>query len=283
MSNNCTLLINTCDKYEDAWDPYFILLKKYWAEVNDICDIVLNTESKSYKNEDFDIKTFNLYGPDENPPWGQRMIDTVDKIQTEYILTSLEDLFLEDYVDHERFKQCLEWIKNDSDAFNFAFLPLKNAPLDISSKYHGFNIRYQKADYKYTCQMSLWRKEDLKRAFKKFESPWQWEVNGNLRSHKIKRKFYVANKDEELIFPYAIDGWSSIFKGKWYLPTVKRIFDNNNINMDYDRLGYCDESIFKEYEENAARDKENLSLFRKFTWPLYLFKLWLLKQYSRIG
>lgn len=40
------LLVNTCDKFEDCWIPFFSLLKKYWPDCSG--KIYLNTEYKSY-------------------------------------------------------------------------------------------------------------------------------------------------------------------------------------------------------------------------------------------
>jgi len=35
MLNNkkCSLLINTCDNYDDTWIPFFTLLSNYWGGV----------------------------------------------------------------------------------------------------------------------------------------------------------------------------------------------------------------------------------------------------------
>ena len=46
------LLVNSCDKYEDLWAPFFTLLKKYW---NPEYPIVLNTESKDFNFEGLNI------------------------------------------------------------------------------------------------------------------------------------------------------------------------------------------------------------------------------------
>lgn len=45
-SKKCSLLINTCDNYEDTWIPFFSLLSNYWGECP--YSIYLNTEEKIY-------------------------------------------------------------------------------------------------------------------------------------------------------------------------------------------------------------------------------------------
>ena len=51
MDNSVTILVSSCDLYEDAWYPFFKLLKIQWPECEQY-RIVLNTETKTY-NPDF--------------------------------------------------------------------------------------------------------------------------------------------------------------------------------------------------------------------------------------
>ena len=45
---NLTIIVNTCDKYEDAWNPFFRLMEINWPESENY-KIILNTENKSPK------------------------------------------------------------------------------------------------------------------------------------------------------------------------------------------------------------------------------------------
>jgi hypothetical protein len=60
MKNNnfCTIIVNSCDAYDDTWYPFFKLLKKYWPNCK--FPIVLNTETKKFEYEGLDIKVINL-------------------------------------------------------------------------------------------------------------------------------------------------------------------------------------------------------------------------------
>ena len=44
--NRMTMLVNSCDAYEDLWQPFFTLLKRYFAPLD--MRILLNTESKDF-------------------------------------------------------------------------------------------------------------------------------------------------------------------------------------------------------------------------------------------
>ena len=49
--------------------------------------------------EGLDIKTFNLYKPNETVAWGKRMKDTLNRISTEYVIILLDDFFLKSQVE----------------------------------------------------------------------------------------------------------------------------------------------------------------------------------------
>ena len=54
--NKCSVIISSCDKHEDAWMPFFHLLKKWWD-----CPypVYLVTETKSYSDPDLSITSLN--------------------------------------------------------------------------------------------------------------------------------------------------------------------------------------------------------------------------------
>ena len=57
MSSNLTILINTSDGFEDCWNPFFTLFKKYWP--NNQSPVFLNTEFKNYVHPGLNIKSTN--------------------------------------------------------------------------------------------------------------------------------------------------------------------------------------------------------------------------------
>ena len=32
MNERCSVIVMSCDKYEEAWNPFFCLLNQYWSE-----------------------------------------------------------------------------------------------------------------------------------------------------------------------------------------------------------------------------------------------------------
>ena len=44
---NCTIIINSCESYSDAWDVFFELLFRKWKEIGNY-HIMLNTDQGNY-------------------------------------------------------------------------------------------------------------------------------------------------------------------------------------------------------------------------------------------
>ncbi|MEG0408264.1 MAG: hypothetical protein RR623_05265 [Bacilli bacterium] len=234
MDNLCTILVNSCDNYEDAWNPFFKLIKKYWKDRK--YPIVLNTETKSYDFEDLKIKTFSLYKNRDlsRVTWSHRMIETLNKIDSKYIIFMLDDFYLMDYVDNSKIDEIINWLENDTNIAVFSFNVVeKNDYNDVdNNKYYGYALRNKNGPYRFNCQAAIWRKDILIKTFRKHESPWEWELIGNKRSERFNQEFYTVVDKKDMIFKYDCEN-VGIVRGKWRLPETKIFFDKEGIYIDY--------------------------------------------------
>jgi hypothetical protein len=62
-----TILVNSCDAYEDLWYPFFELFRINWPNCK--YDIVLNTETKSYTHPKAGLPEIVTYNP-RTTKWG---------------------------------------------------------------------------------------------------------------------------------------------------------------------------------------------------------------------
>ena len=231
----CTLLVCSCDAYQDAWEPFFRLLRLQWPDCP--FPIVLNTETARYTYADCRIRTLGLYAPGERVSWAKRLMDHLDAISTEYVLLFLDDFFLCKPVDTARVLECMRWMDADASAaaFNFYTVPGKNLP---APQYPGFVRRPQCGAYKYNAQAGLWRTRELRSFLRPHEAPWVWEVAGNYRSWRSRQKFYCADPAAPLVFDYYGDGcWSGIMRGRWYTKYVGPLFERYGIAVDFSKRG----------------------------------------------
>lgn len=250
---DCTILVNSCDKYEDLWYPFFELLRVNWPDCP--YDIVLNTESKTYthpkkiENDSNDeigvkeIRSFSLYKEGENVPWSKRLLDILSRINSEYILFMLDDFFIHSTVDQKRVEECLFWMEENKNICNFCLYPTAG-PNIHSVKYAGFERRTKEAPFLVSCQVAIWRKSMLIELLRKYESPWQFEENGSQRARRKNWEFYsyqaIENTDivNKLIIPYILSitlGYG-VSGGKWLFKN-KELFDKFNIAVDFSKRG----------------------------------------------
>lgn len=76
MKNDVTFLVSSCDKYEDAWHPFFELLHIYGDGFR--YPVVLNTETKQYASKHFQIRVINTPG---KTTWSERMMNVLEKLK----------------------------------------------------------------------------------------------------------------------------------------------------------------------------------------------------------
>ncbi len=245
MSNQqLTILLTSCDRYSDAWEPFFRLLKKYWPACN--YPVILNSETKEFHSDDFQIETFC---GGKNIAWSKRLKRCLKTINSEYVLLCLEDYFLQAPVDLDIFNAALQTMNENTNIGVIQFA------IDIPTRYDD-NIqinRYfslvpkclENKFHRIYCVLSLYRTEYLKKLLIASESPWEFEVYGSLRSEHYREEVYRENDNHPRCFTYYIQpkyGYA-ILRGKW-LPNNKKLFEENGIEVDFSNLGMLDDSEY---------------------------------------
>lgn len=189
-----TVVVSSCDKYEEVWSPFFILFRKYWDDCK--FDVVLNTESKQYT--DYEVKTINAIGK-----WCERLNTVLDKIDTPYVLMCLEDFFLQGKVDSDEINRCTNIMNQKT---NIACFYYKNIHCRKSEKtYYDKYLELQPTDdnneYILNFQMGLWRKTVLQEILNIMsdKSPWEIEVNGFEPCKEVicSNRFFCSNRSYE--------------------------------------------------------------------------------------
>ena len=261
---NCTLFIASCDKYHQAWEPFFFFLRKHWPNFD--MPVILNTETKSFACAGFDIKTFSLYKEGENVPWGKRMLDHLDRVETDYVLLMLEDYFIRRDVEEDKLARLIDLLEENKDISTFN---LVHAPVSFDKRHRlgDFLLRPRKGRYRFACT-GLWRVSHLKEYILPHESPWQWEVDGNYRSAYTENKFYMLAEGAEPYLDYGFSyDWMGIKKGKWVIEDVGPLFEENGLKVDFEELG-----VYHRPEPACRRPRTNPTLRKRISMFLTQFK-----------
>jgi hypothetical protein len=245
---DCTLLVSSCDKYKDAWKPYFILLKKYWPEVVNY-EIVLSTESEIL--DDYNDLNINYFHYPEPATWSKRLKECLKSIDTKYIVFSLEDFFLQSRVDDQEIIRCIGYMENDPKIAVFYFMKVLDSYRE--SPYPNYFEATADLKYRINAQVGVWNREILISILDEKENPWEFEIEGSKRLINSDLKFYCHKKADKCLnlngpFPY-IMGWQNgygISQGKW-MWNNKKLFRKNGIKVNFSNLG-----VLKPYEYNIG-------------------------------
>lgn len=280
MNSEISILVNSCDSYEDLWFPFFKLFRYYWP--NCPHQLILNTETKTYIHPGLNIKCMSLYchaNKAESIAYGQRLRDHLKHIDTKYVIMLLDDFFLHDYVDEVKIDKCKQWMDMNPNIAVFNFEEVRDDLNDPSLEYPGFELRPPIGEYKLNLQAALWRKDTLLKYIKSHESPWEMETFGNCRTYQCKDLFYSIMHNEPRPFNYGFiyAGIWNVYRGKWVKETVIDLFHHHNINIDYNRRGiYSASNLIEETQIDQSKQwllkriKLKLSTLRSvgFFWVL---------------
>lgn len=238
--DKCTLVICSCDTYDDTWLPFFKILKDRWPDRP--YPIVLNTESKEFNYDDMKIKTFSLYPPPKKVNWGKRLIETLENIKTEYVLILLDDFFLEKTVNQNEIDKCIQWMDDNKNIAVFSFMPTKGENIR-DNKYEFFEKRPQNGEYRLNCQAAVWRREYLIKYTRPHENPWEWELNGSKRSSRYTEEFYSLIEGSPLVFDYDLIHGGAVHRGRWVREVLNKITKTIEVDIDYSKRGFEDDYL----------------------------------------
>lgn len=235
-NERCTVFVASCDAYTDVWDLFFEALRVQWPDRE--YPVMLCTESLKYDYKDMGIQTLSLYKGKRTPAWGARLKDHLKCLSTEYVLLLLDDFIMTDKVDTRALSQCIAWMDKNTDIACFYFCPINNGNFYIrDGLYPGFARLAKESAYRFSCHAGLWRRIDLIKSLRDFETPWQWELNGTVRSRRMRKHFYALDIDAPKVFSYSEIIRRGLFKdeaGLMYekynlpMPVTRGLWDRNN-------------------------------------------------------
>lgn len=232
--NKCSVLINTCDKYEDAWIPFFKLAEKFW--VDNPYPYYLNTESKKLIINNLDIHVLNIEKGEmgNSVPWGGRLKKCLERISSPYVVLLLEDFFLHAPVDQKELERCIEIMEADHRYAAIYFKQIDGFK-DVYEKEPKYFLMSENIMYKLNLQAGLWRKSDLEALVGDEDTPWSFEFIAQNRLEGQDKMFLCSRAGthydyEGAVFPYLTGRTTGygIWTGKW-LWNNDKLFKKNGI------------------------------------------------------
>lgn len=241
---DCTVLVCSCDDYEDTWYPFFKLFNKFWSDCP--YDIYLNTEEKKFSFDELNVKCFSSQY--KKMPYGKRLLNCLNCIDTKYVLILLDDFFLREKVNTKEIQNYIEFMKINPDVAVISFDSVKDELNIDDGKLEKFLLRPKYAEYKVNLQAGIWNKEKLMSYIRENDSPWDVEIQGTFRSYETDDKFYTLKDLSLSPINYGKKQgltWG-IVRGKWVYEDVKPLFDKHDIDVDLEQRGLFDIDNFED-------------------------------------
>ena len=257
MDEKITILVNSCDKYEDAWHPFFECLWHFAGELP--YPIVLNTEKKQYVTPRYPVQCVNQRFS-LHPTWSKRLLHVLEVVETPYVFFLLEDYFLKDHFDRERLELVIAYMEEHSDVAlvdvgpHWASTPEEAASnlAEDGEMEDEFRER-NKTSFNITCTPGVWRTEALRQILRSHEDVWDFEIYSGIRAKKLGWKVVRYVTRTPAIYEYDYQIWSGmgITLGHW-LPKNKPFFESLGIiGVNYNRLGIMDATTIEEIRKKS--------------------------------
>lgn len=243
-NSKLAVLITSCDAYEDVWDPFFMLLDRYWTDIP--YRVYLNTETKQYNKRfnHFQVETLTLsdISVSKNISWSQRMKLALERIDEEYVFILIEDFFLRERVQTELIEKIISMMDSDQQMGSVQLFGTRincdNQRQNIQSSTLDI-FKIEKGFAKVVFVPTIWRKKTLLKWLRPHESIWAFESCGSKRAYRWKYKEQSYRVNSPSIFNYL---WEKdcycVVNGRWMLhPLLTSLFEENNIVIDYSLRG----------------------------------------------
>jgi len=270
-----SILVNTCDNFEDCWFPFFKLFSFYWPNCNG--QIYLNTEYKNYQHERLKINSLKVCDLHNIPKikkakWSQCLKWALENIEDEIILYLQEDYFLKDHVKNELVENYVQ-LMIDNTEIDCIHLTDQGAPTGASSIFKNLNYVPKVHPDRISCQAAIWRKDVLLQYIRIYETGWNFEMWGSKRAAIMNHNFFVVDsnyvqKDVHEIVPYLFTG---IIGGKW-INEVVPLFEKHQIAIDFNKRGFFSRKKLS-IPDKIINKIRRMPMEIRCWWDLFLLKI----------
>ncbi len=242
-SDDTALLVLSCDKYSDVWNPFFSFFFKYFPT----CPYPVYLGTNYLKFEHPSVITLNSGIITD---WSTETKRIIEQIPYNYIILLLEDYFLYKPVDASLLNDCIDISKRHNALFMLlAAFPNKYVKewwnYKLLEEDQRFGIIENGQKYKISLQTGLWNKKKWLEIIKEGESPWEFETKGSSRSQSYTTLSVKGNPALNYVHGPFIYLCSAITQGIWMRETIK-LSKKENIYIDTSKRPV--ESCFSYYQ-----------------------------------
>ena len=217
MSSELAIVVMSCDRYADMWEPFVRCFERYWPDCT--YDKYLVTETTKCQNKFF-VDTL-ICGADTE--WTDRLDHIVTQLEQEHFLILCDDYLLCDRVDSEKMEEFVKFAKIYG-AGNLRLLP-NPAPDNLIFDAAEIGEISRGKQYRVSTQAGIWSREYLRQFSGMHTSIWGFERMGSAMSVDFDQPVLCTTRH---VFPF-ID---AVHKGKWERDGVRHC-ERNSIRLSF--------------------------------------------------
>lgn len=219
------IIIPSCDKYSDLWNPILSSIKKFWPD----CPYKIYFVSNEVSPE-FNGVTNITVGPDVS--WSSNLKKALQQIPEEFVFLWLEDLFPIKTVNTKKISELFAWaIDKDIN-----YVCLNGLPRADKKVTESVGLVSEGGLYRVSTVLSFWKKEILFNLLEEKENAWQFEIEGSIRSD-VYPGFYVTLKPEIFVV-------NAVIKGKWRRKALAKVKRSMSFKVDREVNSLAEELVF---------------------------------------
>lgn len=217
------IVVCSCDKDEDLFEPFHHCIEKYWKNHPTIVYATETIQNPYYKTIS---KNYTL------DKWTKRIRETLKEIPDNEILLMIDDIFIRKPVDTKRIEYARSNLKGNIACFNFEKVFNSN---DKESNLNWWKIRQKGSEYELSLMCGLWNKDKLIDILSEDSDPWSVEYKQNTKGYD----YYINSGDYIIDWGYKTFKPVGVVKGKWAREVVD-FFKKEGIEIDYEKRGFVD-------------------------------------------
>lgn len=225
-SKNTALLVLSCDKYSDIWQPFFDFLFKHWNDCP--YPVYLGSNELHFRHER--VKTINS-GPARD--WSNDTISILQQIPERNVIVLLEDYFVYAHPDQGLLDRSIELLERTDAVFmRIACFPsdhFEDYAYDLMENNPEFVVTRKEARYRVNLQAGIWNREKLIGLIVPGESPWAFETEGTKRSRSTDEIYLGIKETKNLRYvhgpiPYLC---TALSRGVWMRDAIELCAEHN--------------------------------------------------------
>lgn len=201
MEDETAILVMSCKKFEQLWDPFFTLFRKYWPDCP--YKVYFCSDQGTYPGvENLEVG--------EDKGWASNCRFALEKIEAKRIILFQEDFFVNGRVNTADVRKYSRHARD----YAVGCLRLMPCPGPSGAWYAAESIGTigPTDDYRLSLQLAIWRRDVLFELLQESQTPWQVELDGT-RNARLRPEPFLSIREETTIpIPYYI---TAVEKGQW--------------------------------------------------------------------